>query len=304
MIKAGVPFRAHFMRLAIYGAGSLGTIIGAYITRSGTAIDLINRNVAHVQALRERGATVQGVMAFNTPVSALLPEEMTGVYDIISLLTKQQQNREVIEFLLPFVAEGGVVCTLQNGLPEPALAEVAGSHRILGGTVEWNAARTAPGVCFVASPVDTWRFRIGGLEGRNEEKLVQTKEVLQLMCPTQIEANFIGARWIKLLVNCAFGATSAVLGLPFRYVVDDPKARMIVLLVMKEAFDTATAAGITVEPFQGKNFVALFDFSGLLRNGSPTSSSGSPSGRTRPERPAFCRTSRPEGRPRSIRSME
>jgi 2-dehydropantoate 2-reductase len=193
-IKEGLPFPAHFMRLAIYGAGSLGTALGAYITRAGTEIDLINRNVAHVQALREHGATLQGVVNFNTPVRALLPEEMTGVYDIIFLLTKQQQNPDVIRFLLPFVAEGGVVCTLPNGLPEPALVGVAGSHRILGGTVEWNAAMTAPGVCVIASPLETWRFRIGGLEGRNEEKLLQTKEVLELMCPAQIEANFIGVR--------------------------------------------------------------------------------------------------------------
>ena len=32
------------MRVAIYGAGSLGTILGAYITKGGQKITLINRN--------------------------------------------------------------------------------------------------------------------------------------------------------------------------------------------------------------------------------------------------------------------
>ena len=35
-------------RYAIYGAGSLGTVLGAYITKNGGQIDLINRNRAHV----------------------------------------------------------------------------------------------------------------------------------------------------------------------------------------------------------------------------------------------------------------
>ena len=34
------------MRIAIYGAGSLGTILGAFISMAGVPIELINRNKA------------------------------------------------------------------------------------------------------------------------------------------------------------------------------------------------------------------------------------------------------------------
>ena len=40
------------MRVAIYGAGSLGTILGAFISKAGVPIELINRNKAHVEALQ------------------------------------------------------------------------------------------------------------------------------------------------------------------------------------------------------------------------------------------------------------
>ena len=39
------------MRIAIYGAGSLGTVLGAYLAKAGIAADLIARNRAHVDAL-------------------------------------------------------------------------------------------------------------------------------------------------------------------------------------------------------------------------------------------------------------
>jgi 2-dehydropantoate 2-reductase len=46
------------MRVAIYGAGSLGTILGAYISKGGVAIELINRNKAHIEALKTTERTL------------------------------------------------------------------------------------------------------------------------------------------------------------------------------------------------------------------------------------------------------
>ena len=40
------------MRTAIFGSGSLGTILGAYITKAGGQIDLIDQFAEHVKALK------------------------------------------------------------------------------------------------------------------------------------------------------------------------------------------------------------------------------------------------------------
>ena len=86
-------------RYAIYGAGSLGTVLGAYITKNGGKIDLINRNRAHVEALNQNGAKITGTVNMEVPVTALTPDEMTEKYDVILLLTKQLHNKEVVSFL-------------------------------------------------------------------------------------------------------------------------------------------------------------------------------------------------------------
>ena len=64
------------MKYAIYGAGSLGTVLGAWLTRHGAEIELVNRNRAHVEALQKSGARVTGTVEFTVPVRALLPEQM------------------------------------------------------------------------------------------------------------------------------------------------------------------------------------------------------------------------------------
>ena len=104
-------------RYAIYGAGSLGTVLGAYITKNGGEIDLINRNKAHIAALKENGAHITGTVDFIQPVSALLPEEMEGEYDLIILMTKQLNNKETLEFLLPHLAADQAKKSLGEAIP-------------------------------------------------------------------------------------------------------------------------------------------------------------------------------------------
>ena len=44
------------MRIAVYGAGAMGTVLGALLARSGADVDLISRNRSHVEAMKEHGA--------------------------------------------------------------------------------------------------------------------------------------------------------------------------------------------------------------------------------------------------------
>lgn len=124
------------MRSAIYGAGSLGTVLGAYVTEAGGQIDLINRNKKHIEALRKNGATIKGTVDKNVKVKTLFPDEMEGKYDVIFLMTKQLYNEEVVNMLKDFLAKDGIICTLQNGIPEPLIASIVGQEHTMGCTVE------------------------------------------------------------------------------------------------------------------------------------------------------------------------
>ena len=203
------------MRTAIYGAGSLGTILGAFISKGGVAVELINRNKAHIEALRTKGAQVTGTIEFNQPVMAYTPEEMTGEYDIIFLMTKQQHNAEVAQRLKGFLSENGVLVTFQNGLPEMKLAEILGEERVLGCTVAWGATMKEPGVCELTSQPDALSFSLGSLSEKHSPYMENVKELLQMMGKVEVEKNFMGTRWSKLLINASFSGMSAVLGCTF-----------------------------------------------------------------------------------------
>ena len=253
------------MRIAIYGAGSLGTILGAFISQKGVNIKLINRNKAHVEALRTKGAQVTGTLNFCQPVTAYTPDEMNGIYDILFLMTKQQNNPEVVQKLKNYLAPDGVLVTFQNGLPEMQIASIVGEKRVLGCTVAWGATLQSPGVCELTSEPDALSFSLGAISAQRSKHFNKVKELLELMGKVDVEENFLGTRWSKLLINAAFSGMSAVLGCTFGEAAGPKESRRIVQALIKECIDVCQAGGIRIEPVQGKDIVKLLNYNNSLK---------------------------------------
>ena len=253
------------MKTAIYGAGSLGTILGAFISKAGEPIELINRNKAHVEALQTNGAQVVGPVQFNQSVKACTPSEMSGKYDIIFLMTKQQSNKEVVTMLKEYLADDGVLVTFQNGLPEMQIADILGEERVLGCTVAWGATMLSPGVCELTSAPDALSFSLGSISAKRSMHFAKVKEMLEMMGTVDVEENFIGTRWSKLLINASFSGMSAVLGCTFGEAAAPKESRRIVQALIKECIDVCATGGITIEPVQGKDIVKLLDYKGAVK---------------------------------------
>ena len=253
------------MRIAIYGAGSLGTILGAYINKGGVSVELINRNKAHVEALQKKGAQVVGTVQFTQTVIAYSPEEMSGQYDIFFLMTKQQQNAEVVQMLKKYLASDGVLVTFQNGLPEVGIADILGEERVLGCTVAWGATMKEPGMCELTSEPDALSFSLGAISEKKSKHFAKVKELLEMMGTVDVEENFLGTRWSKLLINSAFSGMSAVLGCTFGEAAKPRESRRIVQALIKECIDVCKVGGIRIEPVQGKDIVKLLDYTNPLK---------------------------------------
>ncbi|MGM9764434.1 MAG: ketopantoate reductase family protein [Candidatus Cryptobacteroides sp.] len=253
------------MRAAIYGAGSLGTILGAYITKNGGDIELINRNIKHIEALQTNGAHVTGTVDFVQKVKAYTIDRMSGVYDIIFLMTKQQDNSNVVTWLRDFLAQDGVIVTLQNGLPELLISEIVGPERVLGCTVAWGATMTGPGVCELTSSPDSLSFSLGSFNKTRNGHFDEVKRLLELMGKVEVDENFIGTRWSKLLINASFSGMSAVCGDTFGAVAKNKGSRRIIQAIIKECIDVCAAGGIRIEPVQGKDIVKLLDYHNAVK---------------------------------------
>lgn len=250
------------MKYAIYGAGSLGIVLSAYLAKSGEQFDIVDRNEKSVKALNEKGARVVGTTQFSEKVNAVLDTETKEKYDIIFMLTKQINNKKTVEKLSKMLKKDGVICTMQNGLPEKDVAEVIGENRTYGCAVGWGATRKDYGLSELTSEPqkECLTFSFGSMDGHKDEKFDEIVRILSIMGTVEIEENFIGARWVKLLINSAFSGMSAVCGDTFGAVAKNKASRKIIQNIIKECIDVAFASNIKIEPIQGKDVVKLLNY--------------------------------------------
>jgi len=152
-----------------------------------------------------------------------------------------------------------VVCTLQNGVPEDAVAEVVGRERTMGGTVSWGATFIGPGISMLTSEPDKMTYDLGELDSSIRERTKKVAELLNLSAETIIVSNLAGIRWSKLLINATFSGMSAALGCTFGDVLDNEKALTCAAHIGNETIEIVKARGIELEPIQG-NDLSLFAF--------------------------------------------
>ena len=146
------------------------------------------------------------------------------------------------------LADDGVIVTLQNGIPEPGIADIIGKNRTMGCTVEWGAMLEGPGECVLTSEPDSLSFHMGKMDGITDAQFIKVKDLLEMMCPVHEEPNLIGARWSKLLINATFSGLGTVMGGVFGDVIDNKEAREIALRCMKECIDVGHASGVEFAP--------------------------------------------------------
>lgn len=245
------------MRAAIVGAGSLGTIIGAFISKAGRDIHLIDSNAEHVKALNEHGATVTGSLDFTSPVTAFTPDSVSGTYDLIFLLTKQTHTRETLSLLQRHLHAETTVCTLQNGIPELLLEKIVGKSRTVGGAVGFGATWLRPGVSSLTSSkeaLENSAFEIGEIDGIERPRLTVIKEYLECVGSTKTLTNLMGIRFSKLLMNATFSGMSAALGCTFGEVLNNPRAMTCLAFIADECIKVAHAKAIQLVPMQGEDF--------------------------------------------------
>ncbi len=233
------------MRIAIVGCGAMGTVLGAFLTKNGCSVELIDSYEEHVKALNEKGARVIGKADFTVPVKAYTPDKMEGIYDIVFLFTKQTANDTILPQLLPHLNENSTVCTLQNGVPEPFVARYVGENRTVGGAVLWSATFSGPGVSELTQDVTFLDhfFDIGEIDGRITERIKKVGEILDHMGKASLSTNLMASRWGKLVNNACLSGMSAACGCTFGQVLENEKARACVSYIGHEVKVCCEAEG-------------------------------------------------------------
>jgi len=240
------------LKVAVYGSGAIGTVFGAFVSNTDADVVFVDKDPDIVRALSEKGARVQGAANYSVPATAVSPENMGDGYDVIMLCTKVNDNPTAVPFLAERLKKDGVVVAMQNGIPEPSIAEVIGKERTLGCTIEWGATLVEPGCSEITSDADYLSIHVGKMAGVPSGQAMKVRNLLGGGTKVHYESDLIRARWVKMIVNCSISALGAVIGGTWGDVTGGSyRIRNLCLSLMKECIDVSKAEGMDFTDFYG-----------------------------------------------------
>jgi 2-dehydropantoate 2-reductase len=233
------------MRIAIIGAGAVGSVLGSLLWRAGEDVVLVGR-AAHVAAIRAAGLNIAGVLgAFNATPHA---EERLSARPDLALLTVKTQD--VVTALRENAAmlRSVPILVLQNGLrAEELAATVVPPEQLVSGVVSLHAQYLVPGHVVL---LQSEGLLIGRANGQVDEVVERFRAVLAKAVPTSITTNVVGARWSKLIVNLN-NVLPALCNLSFKQVYRNHFLRRLAVGLMREGIAVAGRAGVRLESLPG-----------------------------------------------------
>lgn len=237
------------MRIAVIGAGAMGSIYGGHLSLHND-VYLIDTNQEIVDHINNNGLILQengsDVTYHPTAVSSSQGLEPA---DLIILFVKSLFSRAALSSSQNLIGPNTYLMTLQNGSGhEDILAEFVPKNRIIIGTTEDNGAVLAPGHIRRGG---TGKTNIGMLTEDEENFLPELKDVLD-SCGFQgyIHTNIQQLIWNKLFTNVSLSAVTGVLQVPIGFIAANEHAWNLTCQLIHEA--VAVAHGLGLEADEAK----------------------------------------------------
>lgn len=246
------------MRVAVLGAGGLGSVIGGFLADAGADVTLIGRP-AHMEAIRRSGLRVVGVRGDRTVKSNLAvaahPKEADGDFDYLLLTVKAKDTATALDDAAVLRNRVGAAASLQNSIvKDGALADWLGRDRVIGAATIEAGTLIEPGVVSNHFTVPTTAY-FGELDGpvsRRVETLVDAFKAAGF--GTAASDDILHVEWEKLAQICTASTwfVTTLAACPeanFRQVLQVREAAEHFVAVAKEVLSVYTALGYRPQNF-------------------------------------------------------
>ncbi len=168
------------MQIVVIGAGNMGCLYGANLSRAGVEVTLVDPWQEHIEQIQAHGLTMAGLHGeFAATVQATNDPKTAPAADLVIILVNAYSTGEAAESARLLLKKNGFALTLQNGLGNvEVLQQVLGQERVLAG------------LSFHSADLERLMARAG-------------------MLPV-VEADIMVTIWGKFVHNCAINALCAI----------------------------------------------------------------------------------------------
>ena len=247
-------------KIAIMGAGALGSYVGAFITRAGEDVTFIDMWPEHVETMRKKGLRASGSQGdFTVPVNAMHLTDAQGInelFDYAIISVKSYDTEWATHFVKSYVKPDGFFVSLQNCWNDPVVGGIVGNDRQIGCIASHiEVALWEPGHVMRGGAVGRdgghHVFRVGEQDGRITPRTEKFAKLLDCIDGAYATDNLWGERWAKLCQNSMGNAISAMTGLGSQERAQDTRCRLISIHLAKESAKVGLAMGLDVVEING-----------------------------------------------------
>jgi len=232
-------------RVAVMGAGAVGSYFGGMLARAGAQVTLIAR-AAHAEAIRAGGLFMDTV-TFQERVAVATATDPSGARDaeFVLFCVKTLDTEEAARSLAPQLAPGAIVVSLQNGVDNVVRIRSASGIDALPAVVYVAAALQAPGWVKHSGRGDLIIGELSGNAHASASHPARTERVAALFSGAgvqcKISANIEADLWSKMVMNCAGNPVTAIAQTSYGQAARNPDTREVMREVIREAVAVARA---------------------------------------------------------------
>src|SRR5271154_4550146 len=225
-------------KVAVVGAGAVGSYFGGMLARAGVPVVMIGRP-AFVEAVKKNGLVLDTVN-FREAVRSDASSDIAAVAgaNFVLFCVKATDTAATAKELAKHIAPSAILVSLQNGVNNAEENHAASGLDALPAVVYVAAAMPAPGQIKHLGRGD---LVIGPANKKTESV---AKLFTDAGVPCRISENIAGELWTKLIWNCALNALSGLGKVTYGEIVGSADARRLVATVVDEVLAVAKAKGI------------------------------------------------------------
>jgi 2-dehydropantoate 2-reductase len=185
------------MKFTVVGAGGIGGLVGAWMTRAGYDVTFVEQWTEHADAIAQRGLHIDGARGVHhIPARAITPDQLERLapLEMVIVAVKSQDTESALRQLLPYSTDHTTFVSMQAGFNALMFEAVVGRERIIVGNPHFGGALTGAGQLEAGFPNYIW---IGEWDGAFTPRLRELQIALNTWTPTYLSADIWGVVWSK-----------------------------------------------------------------------------------------------------------
>jgi 2-dehydropantoate 2-reductase len=230
------------MRIVIFGAGALGSVVGGLLTRRHE-VTLVGRG-AHMRAIDESGLSISGMVegVFLPRTTTVLDSRSDA--DAVIVTVKSKDLEAAFEAVRPLVDRGALLVIMQNGLG--LLKKVAKERKDAVIGVTWlGATFVVPGKVVYAGEGETY---FGSLSPGTEGPARITEAFASVGLDSHVSGDVTKDVWVKAIANASVNPPTAILRCKNGDLLREESLSLLWRDLCLEAAAVARACGIDIQP--------------------------------------------------------